>query len=185
MQMGMPGKQGDVDDKAGLQRETTTPRFELPVSTTHLKSCFIYNQVKEGCKKNRKSRNFLNIGTKIWPAWTEAGAVCPPKVPGLQKPIYPSLERGLCSGTAWEREEIQAGQMVGRKQLPTAAGSSKNLRKSSQNTATSNSGMGKEETCSLGRKRRWEWARFAKDNELKNHLVGFSDPSALAPLENQ
>lgn len=42
-----------------------------------------------------------------------------------KKPISPSSERGLCSGTAWERGEIQPGQMVGRKHLPTAAGSSK------------------------------------------------------------
>lgn len=52
--MGMPGKQ---DDKAGLERETTT-RFGLPVSTTHLKSCFIYGQVKEGCKEIENPETF-------------------------------------------------------------------------------------------------------------------------------
>lgn len=86
---------------------------------------------------------------------------CPPKVPGLQTPIYPSFERGLCSGTAGERAAIQAGQMAGRKQLPTAAGSSKKPGKSSQNTATSNYGTGKAESWGLGRKRRREPAAFA------------------------
>lgn len=117
--MGMPGTWMTKQGWKGRQQQN--------LSTTRPKSCFIYHQWRRAVKTT-KSRNFWVLAEKF-------------NLHGQKQELF-VLQRSLgckcqfspawSQGTAWETEKIQAGQMVGSKQLPTAAGSSKKSREEQQ-----------------------------------------------------
>lgn len=162
-------------------------RHQQDLSTPHLQNCFIYSQVKEGCKKFKNPEIF-----RYW----HSGLTCmdrsrsclSSKGPWAANANFPQLgARSLLRHSVRERK-IQAGQMVGRKQLPTAAGSSKNPGKSSKKS--------REEQPKHSSIQAWDresreqeagqerkvgtssvCTAWPKKNELKIHLGGFSDLS--------
>lgn len=142
--------------------------------------------------KTRKSKNFWLLAERFNLHGQKQELFVLQRSLGCKSQFSPAWSQG----TAWEREKIQAGQMVASKQLPTAAGSSKKIQgraakiqgRAAKTQPRPSVGQGKQ-SLECGQQKELGTSSVLtarpKKNELKNHLVGFSGSSALGLLENQ
>lgn len=181
---------GNVDDKAGLERETTT-RFKHSTPQNPL-----YFWSGEGGLSKVENPGTFGSWHKDLSCMGRSRSCLSSKGPWAANANLPQLWSELFAQAQRERRTIQAGQMVGRKQLPTAAGSSKNPGKSSKKSREEQpkhshiqlrdrESREQEDGQEKGGGNQHSFHHLAKDNELRNHLGGFSDPFSPYPSENQ